>query len=69
MGFVDFLMFLDLISERTWSGGADSGTSETDGLVPLWTIPLVLLIWRTCVMKDGIWSCSRRARRIRGDAV
>ena len=69
MGFVDCLMLRDLISERTSSEGVDSGTIEMDDLVPLWRISLVLFTWRTCVMNEGMWSCSRRARRIRGDAV
>ena len=69
MGFVDCLMFRALISERTSSEGADSGTIEMDDFSPLCMISLALLIWRTWVMNEGIWSCSRRARRIRGDAV
>jgi hypothetical protein len=69
IGDVEGLMFRDFISEMTASGGIDSeGVGRVD-FGPLWRISFDLLICRTCVTNEGIWSCSRSARRIRGDAV
>lgn len=63
------LTLRDLISERTVSGGVGSGGIESLVFGPLWRISLELLTWITCVTKEGIWSCSRRASRILGEDV